>query len=448
MPEEQDLRSTEPGAAVFGANRFEGLFRVSKSGRLLRANDAVTQILGFPSSDRLLAVGAGFPGRFAVDPVDCETFQRLLDEQGHIDGFDLRLSRFDRKTIWVRLWLDPESCGAGGDEFVGRLIDVSERHELEASLQCIERHYRQLQQTAQEGMWTFDSAGSTSYANRRMTDLLGYSADEMVGRSISEFLDEPLVSHDALFDHGRPGVELAACEVRLRRKDGGELWATVNASALHDADGRVIGTLALVADITDLKHAEQSLRASQERLMEAVCQLQGMASKDQLTGLDNRGTFDQRLDEEWRRASRSTSDLSLVLIDIDCFKLYNDSLGHPAGDECLRQVAQALSQCSQRPGDVVARYGGEEFGVILPGADSASAAKIAETTRSAVVSLRIAHPKSPVADHVTLSLGVASVVPGARVRVPSLVAAADKALYRAKSNGRDRVEIAEAVALD
>jgi diguanylate cyclase (GGDEF)-like protein len=164
-----------------------------------------------------------------------------------------------------------------------------------------------------------------------------------------------------------------------------------------------------------------------------------LARMDGLTGLPNRRTFDDTLDREWRRLARTNSHLSLIMFDVDHFKLYNDTYGHGGGDRCLRQVAESAVRALQRPADMIARYGGEEFVAILPDTGAAGAAAVAEAIRANVAALGIAHEKSPTADHLTVSVGLATVVPKLDQPATLLIAEADKALYSAKAGGRNRV---------
>jgi len=176
-----------------------------------------------------------------------------------------------------------------------------------------------------------------------------------------------------------------------------------------------------------------------EELRQANEHLSRLSYADALTGLANRRRFDEALHEEWRRARRAQAPLALLIADIDSFKAYNDELGHPEGDRCLKAVAGVFSQALGRAGDLAARYGGEEFVILIPGADLAAAKAVAESLRLACEALAIAHPASPAGPVVTLSLGVASCVPTDELTVESLLAAADAALYRAKQEGRNRV---------
>lgn len=168
-------------------------------------------------------------------------------------------------------------------------------------------------------------------------------------------------------------------------------------------------------------------------------QLARLASVDPLTGLANRRRFDQFLEFEWRRGIRHRSHLSLILMDVDHFKLYNDHYGHPQGDACLMAMAGVLRGVMHRSMDLSARYGGEEFVCVLPETDSEGALAVAERIRRAVEELAIPHARSLVADQVTLSLGVATMIPLSGELPQELVKRADNALYQAKQAGRNRV---------
>ena len=167
--------------------------------------------------------------------------------------------------------------------------------------------------------------------------------------------------------------------------------------------------------------------------------LRAHAFVDGLTGLANRRRFDEALSQAWALAVRQRSSLGLVLLDVDHFKAYNDAYGHPAGDACLCAVGRALATALPRVSDLVARYGGEEFVVLLPGTGLEGARDVAETLRRAVEAISLPHAHSSAADHVTVSLGVASMIPSLDLEAASLVQAADQALYRAKQDGRNGV---------
>lgn len=178
---------------------------------------------------------------------------------------------------------------------------------------------------------------------------------------------------------------------------------------------------------------------NQIRLKRRHDQLDLHANQDSLTGVANRRCFDLTLDAEWRRAMRDGQPLALVMVDVDCFKQFNDLYGHREGDHCLRRVVKALSQVLTRPGDLLARYGGEEFAAILPGTDLEGACLIGERLRQAVMELKIPQRRPDGADHVSISVGCASAHPSANLGCYSLLQTADDKLYLAKHSGRNCV---------
>ena len=184
-----------------------------------------------------------------------------------------------------------------------------------------------------------------------------------------------------------------------------------------------------------------SLLVLTRKLDEANRELTRLSTADGLTGIANRRRFDETLLKEWRRCAREERPLSLLLIDVDFFKPFNDNYGHQVGDECLKAVARTLAQTLHRPSDLAARYGGEEFGVILPGTDEQGALAVAESLREAVQQLGITHRFSEVAQVVTISIGLACMTPqrGNESGFIRLLKEADEALYQAKTGGRNRI---------
>lgn len=230
-------------------------------------------------------------------------------------------------------------------------------------------------------------------------------------------------------------------------------------------NGLIAASLVLIALLIENGRLYAQLGRAHERMQQRADELERRSALDGLTGVANRRHFDLMLGREWRRALRSGLPLSLLMIDVDFFKHYNDRYGHLAGDRCLKEVAAALAGGTRRASDMVARYGGEEFAVLLPDTPAEDALRLAEAMRAAVQQLAVGHEGSAVSQVVTVSVGVATVRPGpvmatrrfAQVNADSstqslpqftqLVDAADHALYRAKDGGRNRVEVAEAGAI-
>jgi diguanylate cyclase (GGDEF)-like protein len=210
---------------------------------------------------------------------------------------------------------------------------------------------------------------------------------------------------------------------------GNRLYLAVDAGPIYDEEGRLIAIVETLRDMTEQKLAQIAL--------------QNLATRDGLTGIANRRSFDDNLQLEWLRAQRESHPLSLIMLDVDFFKRYNDHYGHQQGDECLRQVAGALTGSVFRPADLVARYGGEEFAVIMPNTDEVGAQAVAERICERIRELELAHAHSDVAAHLTVSVGVATLVPKAGLACADLLSAADGALYAAKHGGRNRVSCAD-----
>ena len=206
-----------------------------------------------------------------------------------------------------------------------------------------------------------------------------------------------------------------------------------------------------------LKFEMERRKARERELIEVTNQLTdlnelltNLSLIDSLTGIPNRRCFDDTLAQEWRRAARHGGDLTLMMLDVDHFKMYNDTYGHQKGDSCLQDVATAIGKQLRRPGDIVARYGGEEFAIILPNTGAAQTESLLKAVKSALAALKIEHKSSPTAAFVTVSIGVASQTPDQALSEPAdLIELADQALYQAKELGRNRFcHAADLVPLD
>jgi diguanylate cyclase (GGDEF)-like protein len=246
-----------------------------------------------------------------------------------------------------------------------------------------------------------------------LADLVALNRPEQLGKLYPEYAIEN--------ETGRFSAENWCVMPRL----GNQLYLAIDAGPIHDVDGNLIAVVETLRDMTDQKRAETAL--------------QNLAANDGLTGLANRRSFDHRLDMEWARAQRTEVPMTLVLLDVDHFKLFNDVHGHQKGDECLRAVAATMRSGSLRPSDLAARYGGEEFAIIMPNTDQKSARKVTERLRGAVRDLRVKHGAPGAGPFVTMSIGVASVIPPLGLGPEWLLTQADQALYAAKNAGRDFV---------
>ena len=277
----------------------------------------------------------------------------------------------------------------------------------------------------------FDSR--RTYASAAIQRLTGWTQEEFARQSSLELLhpdDRTLVEN--VVQKLRSGVEGAVIECRARKHDGNYIWVEASLRSVCDPDSKSpSGLLYIVRDISERKQAEK-------RLQEAYHALESLAITDGLTGLANRRRFDNCLTNEWRRAMRSQAPLSMLLIDVDWFKSYNDRYGHLRGDSCLKQIAEAAQDVVMRPGDMVARFGGEEFAVILPVTELEGAMLVAEDIRENLCARKLAHADNPTGN-VSISVGCATLLPQLGCHASALIELADEALYCAKRGGRNRV---------
>jgi diguanylate cyclase (GGDEF)-like protein/PAS domain S-box-containing protein len=281
-----------------------------------------------------------------------------------------------------------------------------------------------------------DLDGTQTYISPGVKPLTGWESRELAGRALRELIHPSDIAEVELAMRAlRAGAEGGTLEYRTRRRDGEYIWVEGSLRVYRDpATGIPIGFLNLVRDITERKRSEENLQSAY-RAMESLVVV------DALTGISNRRRFDEALATEWRRALRDGEKVSLLLIDADHFKRYNDTYGHVRGDSCLKQIAEAALDVVLRPGDLVARYGGEEFAVVLPGTDDMGAKAVAEDICQAVRNRRLPH-EGNAPGIVTVSIGCATIVPQRGKSPQDLIEAADQALYRAKGRGRNRVVVA------
>ncbi|WP_018411334.1 GGDEF domain-containing response regulator [Methyloversatilis thermotolerans] len=260
-----------------------------------------------------------------------------------------------------------------------------------------------------------------------------------------------------LLDVVLPGMDGYEVARRIRAIEQSGEWTPIIFLTARTADSDLVQGITAGGDDYLFKPISEVVLAAKVRAMQRILQMRyslvvltrkldaanqeltRLTSQDGLTGLANRRHFDETMLREWRRAARYKRPMSLALIDVDHFKLYNDTYGHLGGDECLKAVASALQAVSRRPSDLVARYGGEEFALVLPETDLAGARNVAEGLVESIRALRMPH-SAALSGHVTISVGVSSMQPGSSPGGPQdLIAEADLALYAAKSGGRDRV---------
>ncbi|WP_052712101.1 diguanylate cyclase [Domibacillus indicus] len=295
--------------------------------------------------------------------------------------------------------------------------------------------FEKVLETTQQGIMITDAKGKIVFVNGGFTSITGYSPEEALQqnpRMLKSGKHDPAFYRKMWKDLKHTGQWKG--EIWNKGKDGHAYAELINISEVTDKFGNTMNYVGVFTDITELKEAERKMQEANERL-------QAISSLDGLTGIANRRTFDGLLEKEWNRALRYQQPLSLIMLDIDYFKKFNDTYGHLEGDDCLKKVAAALAGSVPRPADAAARYGGEEFAVILPDTNEKQAHLIAETMRKAIVSLQIPHIQSAVSSSVTVSVGAATMLPEQAVEPDQLIRCADRALYNAKENGRNQVKV-------
>ena len=298
--------------------------------------------------------------------------------------------------------------------------------------------YKTLLESTKAIPWRIDwKTMCFTYIGPQIEKLLGWSVESW--QTVNEWAermhpeDQQWVV-DFCVAQSKAGVDHEA-DYRALTKDGHYVWIRDVVHVIRDQQGEVEALIGFMFDITERKETEQ-------KLLDLQKELEDLSFKDGLTCVPNRRMLDQVFEEEWMTARRHQQPLSLLVMDIDFFKQYNDCYGHIQGDDCLKQVAQALSSAATRSRDFFARFGGEEFVMLLPETDASAAIKIAERCQQLMMKLQISHQESEVSQLLTISIGLGTIVPTPKDEIVDFVEQVDQALYRAKECGRNRVKTA------
>jgi diguanylate cyclase (GGDEF)-like protein/PAS domain S-box-containing protein len=295
--------------------------------------------------------------------------------------------------------------------------------------------YRTLLESTRAIPWRIDWATmSFSYIGPQIEELLGWKQSSWL--SVNDWAEriheeDRQKTVDFCVAQSQKGVDHEA-DYRALTRDGDYVWIRDVVHVVRREDGSVDSLVGFMFDITERKQSE-------DKILQLQRELEVLSYRDSLTGVANRRMFDTLYPVEWAKARATGEPLSLVVIDIDYFKQYNDHYGHVQGDECLRRVARALDTCASRSRDLCARFGGEEFILLLPATDEGAARNVADRCRKLLAHKEIPHARSGVGRTVTVSMGVGTIVPGAQDDPNVFLDRVDRRLYQAKSAGRDRV---------
>jgi diguanylate cyclase (GGDEF)-like protein/PAS domain S-box-containing protein len=438
---EQQLSESENRYRFLAENSADLILLVDCDGKRTYASPASKAILGYEPEEML-----EIRSRDSVHPDDAaRVLDILLDGAEDPTRTDrtmtYRIRRKDGSYVWVEATGRAVDVAGQPDQRLLIIRDIEQRMKAEQLLREREAQYRLLADNSTDMVFQLDQDLVRRYVSPACRELLGYEPEELIGiKPASMAHPEDSARLTLVFETLMSGrADRQSIINRIRHRNGNWIWVEAQFRTLkHPETGAITGIIGALRDISVRKAVE-------DELAEANRRLKALAGQDGLTGLANRRAFDEALAREQRRTKREKKALSLIMIDVDRFKLFNDCYGHPAGDDCLRRVAATIAETARRPGDVAARYGGEEFAVLLPDTDEAGAEQMAARILEAVRNLKIRHDGN-VSGMVTISAGVASLVPAQSEGRPEiLIQTADRALYCAKDSGRNAVIRASAM---
>ncbi|NMD71129.1 diguanylate cyclase [Bacillus sp. DNRA2] len=323
---------------------------------------------------------------------------------------------------------------------LGKIYDRNKHHTKE--LKTSNKRFQTIFEKAGIGVALIDQNGRPVMVNPKLQEMLGYSESELTKLTLNDISvpEDAQINYEQLHKLVKMEIESYTLEKRYIRKDGQIVWGEVTSSLFPNNQGDFSYVIGMVNDITERKATEQ-------KLMKLNQELEYRSNRDGLTGIANRRYFDEQFDFEWTKAEKLKQPLSLIMFDLDFFKNYNDTYGHIMGDNCLKSVARLLSGVTDYPICLPARYGGEEFAIIVPNSTLRDAEIIAEQIRLDVEELKLPHKQSVISPFVTISVGVASIIPDSGSNSETLIHFADQALYQAKLNGRNQIYCLQAVEL-
>lgn len=445
--------------------RYQHLFELApdaylvtdRCGMIQQANRAASEI--FQLSQSFLV---GKPLSLYVAPSERPLFRSKLNQliasqkipeweiclktrQGFLFDAAITVSSLDlenepKSWLWLIRDISERKRVEAANQFLK--LKLLEQKQSEVILRESEARFRSLFEHSPVAYQSLDEQGRFLDVNTQLCHLLGYESDELLGKSFRQFCaPETQQSFTEQFEKSKNN-EITSLELQLLTKKGKYLTVLLESRSQSDENGRFSRLLCILHNITERKAMENALRQAQAELKRINRELTHLVNIDSLTEIANRRCFDWALKKEWQRLQREQKPLSMILFDVDFFKLYNDYYGHQKGDECLIKVAQAVHKAVYRPADLVARYGGEEFAIILPNIDQQGAIGVANRIQSLILSLEISHQLSPISDWVTVSFGIACLIPSFKQSPDILLQKADQALYQAKQQGRNRYIVA------
>lgn len=423
---------------IFNTNIDAQLITRLDDGYIIDANDEFVALSGYTKTE--IIGNSIIEKKCWASLIDRKRFISELRDKGICKSMESVFQRKDGSQfagmISARIiTIDSET------HIISIIRNITKRKQFEKELIESEETYRSIINASPDDITITDLEGRILMVSPVAKKMFGYQSDfnEFQGMQLLDFvIPEDAEKAKANIMKMHQGVTVSSSEYRGMRQDKSTFDIEVNSGFVYNADGVPDKMLFIIRDITKRKLVESKMQELVQQLEIERNTAQLNAITDSLTGLYNRGYFDKVLRAEFSRLNRSGSMISLIMLDIDHFKKFNDSYGHLAGDKCIQMITTMLKDCVGRGHDVAARYGGEEFIVILPETDENGAKILGERIRKGVTDLKIPHITSDTSKFVTVSVGIATVYPAKLVSSDQALKMVDEALYRAKSQGRNR----------
>ncbi|MGK7945836.1 MAG: diguanylate cyclase [Microcystaceae cyanobacterium] len=418
-----------------------GLYQNNAQGECIYINQATSEILDITFEECL---GSGWISRLYPDDQErvLKSWELAFNSSSYWQE-EYRFLQRNGNIIWVlvrcKFLFDQLGNNIGS---IGAITDITKQKELTQELANSKQFIETIIDTIPIPVFWKDRSSRFLGCNQKLLEFQGLrDKEEIIGKSTFDFSPtEEEGMHYIMDDQWvmENNQSKLFIEETFTLSDGEQRWLETHKAPLSDEQGKIIGLLGMFQDITKRKETEILLKETTAKLERMNQELEKMAYLDRLTQIPNRRHFDQTLMTEWQLSQREKTPFSLMMIDIDYFKLYNDHYGHLKGDKILKIVAQTLMSIVQRPSDLVTRYGGEEFAIILPNTSVKGAQHLADLIIKKIAELTIPHQVSPINKRLTLSIGINTMLPDDLQSPEQVIHHADLALDLAKKQGRNR----------
>lgn len=437
----ENLLEKEKMQLIFNTSPDAVLITRLKDGLIIDVNNGFSVITGYSHEEVIGNLNTNLWSNIAERKI----FLTELEKKGTCENIELVFVRKDGSQF-VGMISARIITIHNVPHIVSTVRDITERKQAEEALLESEEKYRSILNASPDDITITDLEGRILMVSPASKRMFGYEQnyEGFIGMLLTDFIvPEEIEIAKANIVQMYKGGHQRPNEYHGVRKDKSIFDIEVNSGFISNSNGQPFKMVFIIRDITERKLAEQKIQQLVQQLEIERNTAQLNSFTDSLTGLANRRYFDEVLETEFYRLKRTRSKLSLIMLDVDNFKKFNDTYGHIAGDDCLRQIGNVLKTIVGRVSDIVARYGGEEFVIILPETEGKGAIALAERIRKTVEELAISNSASDIANSITVSIGVVTVSTTGLVSPEQIVTLADEALYCAKKEGRNRIEVAK-----